>query len=162
MLVSVFVCHTCYNCTKALNFKVFRLKEFHRTSSGPLQDFQKTSAGLPKDLQVAAPRSSRLVLVRQEVKFLLSPLHLLISRVRLMQTDPWLSETMIDYTWWEVAWFLPDSTTSSSLIYCCWRSWWKTWYQEFRLIVCNCELLLKYWHNNVVDIENKYPQLCNI
>ena len=32
--VSVFVCHTCYNCTKALNFKVFRLKDFLRTSEG--------------------------------------------------------------------------------------------------------------------------------
>ena len=48
----VFVCHTCYKCTKALNFKVFRLK-----------DFQRTSKGLPKDLQVAAPMSSKLVLV---------------------------------------------------------------------------------------------------
>ena len=39
MLVCVFVCHTCYNCTKALNFKVFRLKDFCRTSSGLLKDF---------------------------------------------------------------------------------------------------------------------------
>ena len=28
MCVCVSVCHTCYNCTKALNFKVFRLKDF--------------------------------------------------------------------------------------------------------------------------------------
>ena len=27
MLVCVSVRHTCYNCTKALNFKVFRLKD---------------------------------------------------------------------------------------------------------------------------------------
>ena len=61
--LSVCVYHTCYNCTKALNIKVFRLK-----------DFQRTSKGLSKDLQVAAPRSSRLVLsaVRLAVESLLS------------------------------------------------------------------------------------------
>ena len=37
--VSVFVCHTCYNCTKAINFKVFRLKDILRTSEGLLKDF---------------------------------------------------------------------------------------------------------------------------
>ena len=43
MLVRVSVClsmcPTCYNCTKALNFKVFRLKDFCRTSEGLLRDF---------------------------------------------------------------------------------------------------------------------------
>ena len=36
----VCVCHTCYNCTKALNFKVFRLKDLWRTSEGLLKDFR--------------------------------------------------------------------------------------------------------------------------
>ena len=43
--VSVSVCHTCYNCTKALNFKVFRLKDFWRTSKGLPKDFQRTYKG---------------------------------------------------------------------------------------------------------------------
>ena len=34
MCVCVSVGHTLYNCTKALNFKVFRLKDFRRTSKG--------------------------------------------------------------------------------------------------------------------------------
>ena len=46
MLVCVSVRHTCYNCTKALNFKVFRLKDFYRTSKGLLKDFWRTSEGL--------------------------------------------------------------------------------------------------------------------
>ena len=39
----VCVCHTCYNCTKALNFIV------RRTSVGLLQDFCRTSVGLLQD-----------------------------------------------------------------------------------------------------------------
>ena len=39
MSVCVSVCHTCYNCTKALNFKVIRLKDFCRTFEGLLKDF---------------------------------------------------------------------------------------------------------------------------
>ena len=46
---SVLVCHTCYNCTKALNFQVFRLKDFCRTSEGLLKDFCRISAGLRQD-----------------------------------------------------------------------------------------------------------------
>ena len=50
LFVRLSVCHTCYNCSKALNFKVFRLKDFCRTSAGLLKDSQ-TPEGLLKDFQ---------------------------------------------------------------------------------------------------------------
>ena len=42
MSVCMYVCHTYYDCTKALNFKVFWLKDFCRTFAGLLKDFCRT------------------------------------------------------------------------------------------------------------------------
>ena len=49
MLVHVSVCHTCYNCTKALNFRVFRLKDFWRTFEGLIH---RTYEGFKKNFGV--------------------------------------------------------------------------------------------------------------